>query len=98
MFRSRRHTSPLSNKGSYGDRYMSTSLEERIKKLEDIEEICRLRMQYHNFINDKMFDRFTELFTEDAFVDFGYISKARGTEEIRELGTSIYPLPLRAAV
>lgn len=64
---------------------MSLDLEARILRLEDIEEIRRLRMQYHNFTNDGQWDRFTELFTDDALIDFGYISKAEGTEQIREL-------------
>ena len=60
-------------------------LNARLKNLEDIEEIRTLRMTYHTFINDRMFDRFPEIFTADALVDFGHIGKAKGTNEIREL-------------
>jgi hypothetical protein len=61
------------------------TLEERIQKLEDIEEIRRLRMHYHQFINDGYWDRFPELFTEEAVVDFGYIAKGKGHKEIGEV-------------
>ncbi|API59364.1 hypothetical protein BSL82_08610 [Tardibacter chloracetimidivorans] len=64
---------------------MSKSLEDRIRHLEDIEEIRQLRMRYHINTNDGHFDRMWELFTEDAYVDFGYISRARGRREINEL-------------
>ena len=64
---------------------MEPTLEQRIRRLEDIEEIRRLRMQYHINTNDGHFDRMWELFTEDAYVDFGYISRARGREDIKAL-------------
>jgi ketosteroid isomerase-like protein len=61
------------------------NIEDRLQKLEDIEEIRRLRMRYHVFINEGFFDRFPELFLEDALVDFSYIGQAKGHGEIREL-------------
>jgi len=61
------------------------SIEARTQRLEDIEEIRRLRMRYHYFINEQKWDQFTTIFTEDALVDFGFVSQARGSEEIREL-------------
>lgn len=64
---------------------MEPTLEQRVRRLEDIEEIRRLRMQYHINTNDGHFDRMWELFTEDAYVDFGYISRARGREDIKAL-------------
>ena len=42
-------------------------------------------MQYHINTNDGHFERMWELFTEDAYVDFGYISRARGREDIKAL-------------
>ena len=60
-------------------------IEERLRKLEDIEEIRRLRMRYHIFINDGFFDRLPELFLEDALVDFSFIGQAKGHAEIGEL-------------
>lgn len=64
---------------------MTVTLEERVQRLEDIEEIRQLRMRYHVNTNDGHFDRMWELFTEDAYVDFGYISRARGREAINDL-------------
>lgn len=64
---------------------MTSDLEARIQRLEDIEEIRRLRMKYHDFTNTSRFEEIPALFTEDANVDFGWISKAKGTEEIKEL-------------
>lgn len=64
---------------------MTTTLEQRIQRLEDIEEIRQLRMRYHINTNDGQFDQMWKLFAEDAYVDFGYISRARGHEEINAL-------------
>ena len=64
---------------------MTWTLEQRIQRLEDIEEIRQLRMKYHINTNDGHFDRMWEQFTEDAYVDFGYISRAQGREEIKAL-------------
>jgi len=61
------------------------SLNQRLRKLEDIEDIRRLRMQYHYLLNENLWERFPEIFTEDALVDFGSIGRAKGTAEIREL-------------
>jgi ketosteroid isomerase-like protein len=61
------------------------ALEKRVRRLEDIEAIRTLRMRYHYFINEGMFDRMPELFTADAVVDFGYIAKAEGRDEIAEM-------------
>ena len=61
------------------------SLDRRLRKLEDIEEIRSLRMRYHYFINEGHFDRFPEIFTEDGIVDFGHVGQANGAAEIGEL-------------
>lgn len=61
------------------------SLNVRLRKLEDIEEIRNLRMSYHQFVNEETFDRFDEIFSEDALVDFGYIGRAKGIQEVRDL-------------
>src|ERR1700689_1294339 len=61
------------------------SLDARLRTLEDIEEIRRLRMKYHLYMNDQQFHRIVEVFTENAVVDFGELSKARGAEEVRDL-------------
>jgi len=61
------------------------SLNQRLRKLEDIEDIRTLRMSYHKFINEGLFDRFGELYTDDAVVEFDYVAKAKGIKEVREL-------------
>jgi ketosteroid isomerase-like protein len=60
-------------------------LDARLKKLEDIEAIRELRMQYHYCINESMFDRTADVFTEDAYVDFEQVATAKGREAIRDL-------------
>lgn len=61
------------------------ALEARLRRLEDIEEIRRLRMRYHDFINQQKFDQIAQLFTDDASLDFGYVAQAKGMAEIHEL-------------
>jgi ketosteroid isomerase-like protein len=61
------------------------SFDARLRTLEDIEEIRRLRMKYHLYMNEQQFHRIVEVFTEDAVVDFGELSRARGADEIRDL-------------
>jgi hypothetical protein len=68
---------------------MSTDLHRlaaRIKRLEDIEEIRNLKSRYHFYINDCLYDRVGELFTEDAVIDMGYLHPSaepwRGRKEI----------------
>jgi ketosteroid isomerase-like protein len=46
------------------------TLEERIRRLEDIEEIRKLRNMYHYFINERLPERFRELYTDDAVLQF----------------------------
>ncbi|MBC2776636.1 nuclear transport factor 2 family protein [Parasphingopyxis marina] len=64
------------------------SLEERIDRLESIEEIQQLKNTYHLYINDCRFDEFGSLFTEDAVVDMGYMGGEsdswRGRKHIAE--------------
>ena len=60
-------------------------LEARIKRLEDIEAIRELRMYYHYYNNEGMFDRLAALYTEDAYVDFEPLAKARGRKAIGDL-------------
>lgn len=60
-------------------------LNRRLQRLEDIDEIKRLRMRYHCHINADEFDRIPELFTNDALVDFGAIGSARGRDDVSAL-------------
>lgn len=61
------------------------SLEDRIQRLEDIEEIRSLRMRYHYCVNEGIYRQAAELYTEDAFVRFGSLAEARGREAIADL-------------
>lgn len=58
--------------------------ESRLRKLEDVEAIRSLRMRYHYFINEGLFDRVDELFTDEAAVHFIGVGEAKGRKEIRE--------------
>lgn len=42
------------------------SLEQRLRRMEDLEEIRSLRNMYHFFINEKQVDRLPEIYTDDA--------------------------------
>jgi ketosteroid isomerase-like protein len=61
------------------------SLEARIRRLEDIEAIRRLRLDYHACVNRHAMPDATPLYTDDAFIDFGPTAQARGPAEIRAL-------------
>jgi ketosteroid isomerase-like protein len=60
-------------------------LEERIRALEDIEAIRHLRMTYHHYTNEGMYDRIGDLYTEDAYVEFDTLANARGEQNVRAL-------------
>src|SRR3954469_17216885 len=58
------------------------SLEQRIRRLEDIEEIRRLRNRYHFCVNEGRFSEIRSLFTEDAVVELGYLARYDGIDAI----------------
>lgn len=59
-------------------------LERRVRVLEDIEEIKRLKARYCAFCDDNYdADAIASLFTEDAIWDGGMRGRAEGREEIR---------------
>ena len=59
-------------------------LEKRIRVLEDIEAIKRLKARYCAYCDDNYdVDRIIELFTEDAVWDGGIRGRSEGREEIR---------------
>jgi ketosteroid isomerase-like protein len=62
-----------------------TDLEARIRRLEDIEAIRTLRMEYHHIINEGELHRATEIYTEDAHVVWATAGRGRGHAEIIEL-------------
>jgi len=51
----------------------SLALEERIKRLEDTENIRTLKSRYHTYVNDTDFDRIGSLFAADASLKLGYL-------------------------
>ncbi len=72
-------------------------LERRIKVLEDIEEIKRLKHRYCAYCDDSYdADALADLFTEDAVWDGGERGRNDGREAIREFSNGLlkgYPLP-----
>lgn len=67
----------------------ASTIEARLKRMEDLEEIRRLRMMYHYDINEGQFSRIADLYTDDAYVNFQHIGGARGRDEIMALFNSI---------
>lgn len=61
------------------------TLEERLQRLEDLEEIRSLRMEYHHCVNDSRFAEAAWIFTDDAYVEYGGVGKAKGRDNIRVL-------------
>ena len=58
------------------------TLEERIRRLEDIEEIRRLRNKYHASLNENRYENCRALFTDDAVVELGYLARYEGIDAI----------------
>lgn len=70
------------------------TLEERVRRLEDIDQIKKLKNRYHLYINDCQFERVGELFTNDAVVDMGYMGGDAGTWCGREeIGGKLSQIP-----
>jgi ketosteroid isomerase-like protein len=63
-------------------------LEQRLRRMEDIEAIRTLKSTYHLLVNDTMFDEIGDLFTERATVHLGYLmpggATASGRTQIQE--------------
>jgi hypothetical protein len=59
------------------------NIERRLARLEDVEELHRLRYRYHELINSNTWEKqAAELFTVDAVLDYGHIGTFRGQESI----------------
>lgn len=58
------------------------TLEQRVKRLEDIEDIRRLRNRYHASLNDSRYELCRALFTDDAVVELGYLARYEGIDAI----------------
>src|SRR5215475_611183 len=57
------------------------ALAARIQKLEDIEAIRALRMEYHRCVNEGDLAVVGDIYTEDAHVEFEGVGMAKGREE-----------------
>ena len=58
------------------------SLEQRLRLLEDQEDIRRLRQLYHVWINAREFDKLVALFTDDAVFEIEGLVRFEGGAEI----------------
>ena len=58
------------------------TLEQRIQRLEDIEDIRRLRNRYHASLNENRYEQCRALFTRDAVVELGYLARFEGIDAI----------------
>ncbi len=61
----------------------TSSLENRIQRLEDIEEIRTLRYTYHHYINTGRFSDIPNLYTDDAYVELGEFTQVVGKDQIQ---------------
>jgi hypothetical protein len=59
-----------------------TDLEQRISRLESIEEIRRLRADYHHFVNTGQFPRVSSLFAADGICDLDYLGRYEGRDAV----------------
>jgi hypothetical protein len=60
-----------------------TDIERRLSRLEDIEELHRLRYRYHELINSNAWEEHAaELFTAGAVLDYGHMGVFQGREKI----------------
>lgn len=69
---------------------MAVSLEDKVRELEakvaelyDREAIRDLRFRYHECINEAQMTEIHDLFTEDGELEFGYLGRAKGREQIK---------------
>jgi hypothetical protein len=74
--------------GEDGDAVSANSvnlMENRIRQIEDREEIERLLMDYGRFLDQRDFGSFSRLFSEEEGEWIGGMGKARGRQAIQEL-------------
>lgn len=66
----------------------------RVKRLEDVEAIRRLRDQYHEWVNEDAGDQLWKLFAPEASVAYNGRPEVRGQENIRQFFAAF---PVQAA-
>jgi uncharacterized protein (TIGR02246 family) len=62
-----------------------TSVEERLKRLEDVREIHQLFVDYGAHLDAGRFDEYAALFSEEGEISLGPMGHAKGREAIKEL-------------
>ena len=60
-------------------------IEQRLRRLEDLQEIQQLFIDYGEHLDAGDADAYAELFAEDAELLLGPVGRARGREDIRKL-------------
>lgn len=65
------------------------SFENRLARLEDRVAIAELRYEYCYRIDDRDWDGFTKLFTEDVTLDFGAVGTFEGRNAVREFAEDV---------
>lgn len=60
------------------------TLEDRVRRLEDVDAIRRLRNLYHYFVNENLPDRFREIYTDDGVMQTDDHMKFVGIDAIVE--------------
>ncbi|MFC7156987.1 nuclear transport factor 2 family protein [Halomarina halobia] len=65
------------------------NVEERITRLEHREAIKELRAEYCYRIDARQWDRFVDLFTDDAHMNFGPVGEFNGRDAIRDFAENI---------
>ncbi len=68
---------------------MTDALEARIRRLEDLQAIQQLFIDYGEHLDAGDFDAYAALFAEDGEILLGPLGRARGRAEIRALMTSM---------
>lgn len=64
-------------------------IEERLARIEDRIALLELRYEYCYRIDDRDWDGFAALFTEDARLDFGPVGTFEGRESVREFAEDV---------
>jgi uncharacterized protein (TIGR02246 family) len=68
---------------------MSDSIESRLQRLEDLQAINQLFIDYGEHLDAGDFDAYAELFAEDGEVLLGPMGRATGREQIKSLMTGM---------
>ncbi|QLE70930.1 nuclear transport factor 2 family protein [Streptomyces rectiverticillatus] len=64
-------------------------LTERVRELEAVRELTRLRSEFHRCLNNAEWDGLGALFTDDAHLDYGDFGQAHGSAGIRDFYSAL---------